>query len=161
MEFSPASKIWIYQSNRELTEPEVNQLQPLLTEFTSGWTAHNQQLKAAAQVIYNRFIVLLVDESLAGASGCSIDKSVRFMQDVEREFSIDLFDRFNTAYIDGDEIYAANREQLVELLKAGKVTGETIVFNNLVNNLHDFETKWQVPIKSSWHARIFGNLIEA
>jgi hypothetical protein len=161
MEFSPASKIWIYQSNRELTEREVSRLHPLLNEFASGWTAHNQQLKAAAQLIYNRFIVLLVDESLAGASGCSIDKSVRFMQDVEQEFGINLFDRFNTAFFVGEEIRSANREELEELLKAGKVTGETIVFNNLVNNLKDFETKWQIPLKNSWHARVFGNLIEA
>lgn len=160
MEFSPASKIWIYQSDRELNEQETNRLQPLLDNFATGWTAHNQQLKASAQMVYNRFIVLLVDESLAGASGCSIDKSVRFMQNVEQEFSINLFDRFNTTYFEGEEIHSATREELEELLKQGKITGETIVFNNLVNNLQDFKTKWQVPLKSSWHARVFGSLIE-
>ncbi|MEX8546707.1 MAG: ABC transporter ATPase [Mucilaginibacter sp.] len=161
MEFSPASKVWVYQADRELSEQETAQLQPQLNQFASSWTAHNQQLKAAAQVVYNRFIVLVVDESHAGASGCSIDKSVRFLQDVEQEFAINLFDRFNTAYLEADKIQSATREELEELLRTGKINGETIVFNNLVNNLQDFETKWQVPLKNSWHARVFGSLIEA
>lgn len=160
MKFSPASKVWIYQANRELSEQEIAQLQPQLNQFASSWTAHNQQLKAAAQIVYNRFIVLVVDESLASASGCSIDKSVRFMKDVEQEFGINLFDRFNTAYLDDSQIRSVSREELEALLRTGKINGETIVFNNLVNNLQDFETKWQVPLKNSWHARVFGSLIE-
>ncbi|MVN21869.1 ABC transporter ATPase [Mucilaginibacter arboris] len=161
MEFSPASKIWIYQSNRKLNETETDQLQQLLDQFASIWTAHNQQLKAAAQILYNRFIILLVDESQAGASGCSIDKSVHFMKSLEQEFGLNLFDRFNTAYIDADEIRSASRQEFEDLLKEGKVNNKTIVFNNLVANLHDFKTKWQVPLKDSWHARVFGSLVQA
>ncbi len=160
MEFSPASKIWIYQSDRELTETETARLQSLLNHFAESWTAHNQQLKAAAQIAFNRFIILLVDESQAGASGCSIDKSVRFIQEVEDEFKINLFDRFNTAYFEGDQIQTANREELEVLLKQGKVTNETIVFNNMVSTLADLQTKWQVPFKNSWHARVFSNLMQ-
>lgn len=160
MEFSPASKVWVYQSNRELSEEETAQLQPQLNQFASSWTVHNQQLKAAAQIVYNRFIVLVVDESQAGASGCSIDKSVRFMQDIEQSLGINLFDRFNTAYLENGQIHSATREELEELLRTGKINAETIVFNNLVANLQDFETKWQVPLKDSWHARVFGGLVQ-
>jgi ABC-type branched-subunit amino acid transport system ATPase component len=161
MEFSPASKIWIYQSNRELTETERAKAQQLLNSFTEGWTAHNQQLKAAAKILYNRFIILLVDETQAGASGCSIDKSVHFIKALEDEFGIDLFDRFNTAYFENDQILTANRAEFENLLKQGKVNSETVVFNNLVVNFQDFQTKWQVPLKNSWHARVFGGLLPA
>ncbi len=160
MEFSPASKIWIYQSNRELTETETVKAKQLLNQFTNSWTAHNQQLKAAAQILYSRFIILLVDETQAGASGCSIDKSVHFIKALEDEFGIDLFDRFNTAYIENDQILTANREEFETLLKQGKVNQETVVFNNLVANFQDFQTKWQVPLKNSWHARVFGGLLQ-
>lgn len=161
MEFSPASRIWVYQANRELTETEIVKLQPLLNQFAQSWTAHNQQLKAAAQIVFNHFIILLVDESQAGASGCSIDKSVHFMKEVESEFNINLFDRFQTAYFSGDEIKTANREAFETLLREGKVNSETIVFNNMVSTLADLESKWQVPLKNSWHNRVFGNLIQA
>lgn len=161
MEFSPASRIWIYQSDRELSETEIAKLETQLNQFAQSWTAHNQQLKAAAQIAFNRFIILLVDESQAGASGCSIDKSVRFIKDVESEFNINLFDRFSTAYFDGNEIKTASREQFENLLREGKVNAETIVFNNMVSTLADLQTKWQVPLKNSWHNRVFGSLINA
>ncbi len=161
MEFSPTSKIWIYQSSRELTETETSKAQQMLSEFTNSWTAHNQQLKSAAQILYNRFIILLVDESLAGASGCSIDKSVHFIKSLEDQFNINLFDRFNTAYFNRDKIFTANREEFENLLKSGKVNSETIVFNNLVTTLADLQTKWQVPMKNSWHAKVFNNLVQA
>jgi len=161
MEFSPGSKIWIYQSNRELTIAETAQLEPLLNQFAHSWTAHNQQLKAAAQTLYNRFIILLVDESQTGASGCSIDKSVHFITTLQKELNVDLFDRFNTAYYAGGQILSANREEFENLLKEGKVNSETIVFNNMVATLADFQTKWQVPFKNSWHARVFGSLVQA
>jgi len=160
MEFSPASRIWIYQSDREFTEAETVKLQPQLNQFAQSWTAHNQQLKAAAQIIFNRFIVLLVDEREAGASGCSIDKSVRFIKDVESEFNINLFDRFNTAYFEEDQIKTANREAFENLLREGKVNAETIVFNNMVSTLADLQNNWQIPLKNSWHNRVFGNLLK-
>src|ERR1700712_476692 len=92
MQFSENSRVWVYQSDKQLSDADVIKLQVQLDNFTTGWTAHNNQLKAKAEIRYNRFIVLIVDESQAGASGCSIDKSVHFMQQVEQQFGIKLFD---------------------------------------------------------------------
>ena len=159
MELSAQSKVWIYQANREFSEGEISELQPILHGFVESWTAHNQQLYAAAQVLYNRFIVLAVDETHAGASGCSIDKSVRLMKDIEAKFKVDLFDRFITAYKAGDQIVTANRTELEDLLKRGAVNSETIVFNNLVSSLADLQNKWQIPLKDSWHSRVFAGVL--
>ncbi|WP_419803568.1 ABC transporter ATPase [Mucilaginibacter sp.] len=161
MEFSPNSKVWIYQSDREFTSSETARLETSLQQFAQTWTAHNQQLKASAQVVFNRFVILLVDESQAGASGCSIDKSVRFLKEVETAFNVNLFDRFQTAYFEDGQIKSANREELEVLLREGKVNAGTIVFNNMASNLADLQTKWQVPFKNSWHNRVFGSLVQA
>jgi hypothetical protein len=161
MEFSSHSRVWIYQADRKLNETEVLQIQVLLDNFTTGWTAHNNQLLAKAEIRYNRFLVLIVDESQAGASGCSIDKSVNFMKQLEQQFGINLFDRFNLAYRDGKEIVSVPRQQFEELLKQGKITTETIVFNNLAQTLNELQTKWEVPFKDSWHIQLFRDLITA
>ncbi len=102
MQFSENSRVWVYQADRELTDREVQQVQIQLDNFTTGWTAHNNQLLAKAEIRYNRFLILIVDESRAGASGCSIDKSVNFIKQVEKEFNINLLDRFNLAYREGN-----------------------------------------------------------
>jgi len=161
MNFSENSKVWIYQSNRELAAAEVNQIVKILDDFTTGWTAHNNQLKATAEIRYNRFIILVVDETQAGASGCSIDKSVKLMKELEQEFDINLFDRFNIAYRDGDAIKSVGRFEFEDLIKQGKVDTETIVFNNLTPTLKELTTLWEVPFKNSWHQQVFGGLVTA
>lgn len=159
MQFSENSRVWVYQSNRELTNAETEQVQQQLNSFATGWTAHNNQLKAKGEVRYNRFIILIVDESQAGASGCSIDKSVHFMQHLEREFGINLFDRFNLAYRDGEKVLSAPRLQFEEMIKQNLINKQTIVFNNLVQNLNELKTKWEVPFKDSWHIQLFASLV--
>jgi hypothetical protein len=159
MRFSEQSRVWIYQSDRELYEDEVKQLHEILNKFASEWTAHNHQLKAKAEIRYNRFLILIVDESQAGASGCSIDKSVNFIKRLEQEFNVSLLDRFNLAYREGESVLSAPRDKFEDLLRSGKINSDTIVYNNLVQNLEQLETKWEVPFKDSWHNQLFGNLV--
>jgi len=159
MQISENSRVWIYQADRVLNADETGNIQQQLNGFTTAWTAHNQQLLAASMIQYNRFIILVVDERQAGASGCSIDKSVNFMKQLEQEYQINLFDRFNLAYRQGDKILSAPRQRFEELISQGVITADTIVFNNLVQTVADLKTKWEVPFKNSWHAQLFGNLI--
>ena len=158
MQFSEHSRVWIYQSDKELTDEQAAELHELLNKFATSWTAHNHQLKAKAEVRYNRFLILIVDESQAGASGCSIDKSVNFMKQIEQHYGINLFDRFNMAYRDGKQVLSAPRHEFEELLRTGKINAQTIVFNNLVQDLQQLDTKWEVPYSESWHPQLFGVL---
>jgi hypothetical protein len=159
MQFSENSRVWVYQSDKKLSDTEVQQIQSLLNEFTTGWTAHNNQLKAKAEIRYNRFLILIVDESQAGASGCSIDKSVHFMQQLEKQFGLKLFDRFNLAFREGNEVLSAPRHDFEAMLKQGSINTDTIVFNNMVQNLNELQTKWEVPFKDSWHIQLFRDLV--
>jgi len=159
MQFSENSRVWVYQSDRKLSDNEVQQIQIQLDNFAKSWTAHNNQLKAKAEIRYNRFLILIVDESHAGASGCSIDKSVNFIKQVEEQFNINLLDRFNLAYREGDEVLSAPRHDFEAMLKQGSINTNTIVFNNMVQNLKDLQTKWEVPFKDSWHIQLFKDLV--
>jgi hypothetical protein len=159
MQFSENSRVWVYQADRKLTVSEVQQIQDELNSFATGWTAHNNQLKAKGEVKYDRFLILTVDENQAGASGCSIDKSVRFIKDIEQQFSINLLDRFNLAYREGSEVLSAPRHVFEDMIKQGSINTNTVVFNNIVQNLKELQTKWEVPFKDSWHLQLFGNLV--
>ena len=159
MQFSENSRVWIYQSDKKLADAVVQQIQERLNNFTAEWTAHNNQLKAKAEIRYNRFLILIVDETQAGASGCSIDKSVNFMKRLEQEFGLNLFDRFNLAYRKADEVLSLPRHGFEDLLKQGTINTNTIVYNNLVQNLTELETKWEVPFKESWHIQLFRDLV--
>jgi hypothetical protein len=159
MQFSENSRVWVYQADRKLSDQEVLQVKIQLDNFTTSWTAHNSQLKAKAEIRYNRFLILIVDESQAGASGCSIDKSVNFMKQIGAEFNINLLDRFNLAYRDGAEVLSAPRHDFEALIKQGVINTDTIVYNNMVQNVSELQNKWEVPFKDSWHIQLFRDLV--
>ena len=159
MQFSENSRVWVYQSDKKLSDSETQQIQIQLDNFAKSWTAHNNQLKAKGEVRYNRFLILTVDEGQAGASGCSIDKSVHFIKHLEQQFNINLLDRFNLAYREGNEVLSAPRHDFEEMLKQGNIDSNTIVFNNMVQNLNELQTKWEVLFRDSWHIQLFGALV--
>lgn len=149
-------RVWVYQSNRFLTETEVEKLKVKLTGFIKEWTAHGSALAGSFDILHDLFIVLRVNEQQAAVTGCSIDKSTYFLKDLEKEFGLNLFDRWSISYRDQDDvIQLASKERFTELIEKGLVGEETVVFNNLVNNHDDFLNKWEVPLKDSWHARVF------
>ena len=159
MSFSPQSKVWIYQSDRPFSPTEALCIQKKLDIFTAQWKAHGHQLQAVATIYYDLFIVFKVDEAAASTTGCSIDASVRIVKEIELDHNLDMFNRFNMAYKIDDQIFISPREDFETLISIGKVGPKTIVYNNLVQNLADFENKWEVPFENSWHSTIFGHLL--
>jgi hypothetical protein len=149
------SRVWIYQSNKRFNDEELTRLGSILDNFIESWTAHNQQLKAFFELKYNQFIVLIVDETQTIASGCSIDKSVHLMKQIEQEFNVNLFDRFSIAYKEFNEVKTTSKELFEQLVKEGLVNQETIVFNNLISNYKDYLNKWETSFKDSWHNKVF------
>ena len=81
------------------------------------------------------------------------------MKQVGEQFNINLLDRFNLAYRDGNEVLSAPRHDFEEMLKQGNINTQTIVFNNMVQNLSELQTKWEVPFKDSWHIQLFRDLV--
>jgi hypothetical protein len=155
MQISENSRIWIYQSDRILKQEEEASILQMLHNFTYNWQAHGHDLVALGEVIHHQFIVLSVDEQVAGASGCSIDKSVALMKEIEQQFNINLFDRFRIAYKLNHEIKSCSREDFEKMIEIGEVKEDTLVFNNLIQTRKELENNWEIPLKKSWHARVF------
>ena len=100
------------------------------------------------------FIVVFVDEKSAKASGCSIDKSFQFIKNIESAYELDLLNRMVVAYRNDLGIQLTRIDKFEQLIQEGLVTENTIVFNNLVNTKSDFDSKWEVLVKDSWHRRL-------
>lgn len=148
-----STRVWIYQSNRPFRESELPGLKENVARFAQSWISHNRQLRAHGDVLHQRFIVLMVDESQAGASGCSIDKSVNFLKQIEQAYSVDLFDRMSFTWLEDGEVKSAASTEFAELYRAGSITGDTLVFDNLVKTKGELEEKWLKPLNESWHKR--------
>jgi len=149
------SRVWIYQSNRKFTDQEMQEIHIELQKFTEEWTAHGDHLHASFTTKYNRFIVLAVNQQMYSVTGCSIDSSVRFIQNLERKYKVDLLDKMNVAYKIGDFVTYKSLADFKKMTKEKAVNKDTIVFNNLVTTLSEFNDFWEVPAYESWHKRFF------
>lgn len=147
------ARVWVYQASRKFSEEEVSSLQQRLDEFIAQWTAHGSKLQAGYELPYSRFIVIGLDQNMASASGCSIDASVHFIQSVEKEFDLELLDKMNVTYKQGEYIAYKPLLDFKKMAKEKAVSPKTIVFNNLVNNKYEYLHHWEVPASESWHSR--------
>ncbi len=147
------TRVWIYQSNRAFTPIEVEQMTAQINQFTDQWVSHNRALRTFGKLYHQQFVVLMVDESQAGASGCSIDSSVKFVKGLEGQYAVDFFDRLNFAYQEGEKVKTAAKEEFAQLYKNGVINDETVVFDNLVKSKGDFDLAWQKKLGDSWHKR--------
>ncbi len=150
------TRIWIYQADREMTPDEEKLFLLRANGFIDSWTSHSSLMTATIELRYGRFAILAADETQAKASGCGIDKSVRFLHEIGSELKLDFFNRTLVWYRDAENniisdpinVFWARR-------KAGNISGGTLVFNNLISNLGDLQTSWEIPFEKSWHQEVW------
>lgn len=153
-----SSKVWIYQASRKLTKDEAAFILSAAETFVDSWTAHQAGLKAGASVVYNHFVIIAVDESFNNASGCSIDKQVHFVQSLGEKLNVDFFNRMNVVLKINDTDHLITSVNNIDLLLENKtITKDTFTYNNLVDNLHDFKTAWEVKVSDSWVVNFISN----
>jgi len=147
------ARVWIYQANRSFSEEELVEISAALDIFISKWTAHGSDLKAGYEIKYKRFIIIALDQDFASASGCSIDASVHFIQQLEKKYDVVLLDKMNVSYKQGIHIAYKPLGDFKKMAKDKAVSKNTIVFNNLVTNKYEYINNWEVPASDSWHGR--------
>ena len=152
-ELPDSARIWIYQCSRSFSEEELEEVKESLNAFIEQWTAHGSDLKAGYEIRYKRFIILALDQSKTLASGCSIDASVHFIQQLEKKYEVELLDKMNVSYKQGDFIAYKPLADFKKMAKQKAVSKNTIVFNNLVTNKGEYIEHWEVPASESWHNR--------
>jgi hypothetical protein len=146
----PYSRIWIYQSDRPFSVDEEKIISDTLMSFCSRWKAHGNPLQTSFRIEYHQFVILVVDENSAGASGCSIDGSVRTLKELGNQLNIDFFDRSRVAFLEGEKIQSYSLSQLKSLFQSGDLTSTSQTFNNLVANKAEWETNWKTSVQKSW-----------
>ena len=149
-DFNDDSRVWIYQCNRSFTPGEESQIESLLKDLVTNWQSHGVPVKGYAKVFFDQFIVLMADEAATGVSGCSIDSSVRVIQEIEKRFNVDMFNWQSLAFIVNDEVRIIARPQFNDALENGLVNQQTLFFNNVVSTKKELEDKWMIPVSESW-----------
>jgi hypothetical protein len=152
-DFSPASRVWIYQCSRLFFLSEALQIEEILEQFVTSWKSHGAGVKGYANLFFGQFIILMADESVAGVSGCSTDSSVNIIKEIEKKFKVNLFERQNLAFIIKDKVQLLPLSQLNYAAENKFIDGDTTYFNNTVTTKKDLIDNWLIPVKNSWLAK--------
>lgn len=147
----PDARVWVYASNRPLTEEEQQIILAEATAFTDGWTAHQVPLKASFRIVNGIFLLFGVDVGHHEVSGCGIDKSVHLVQKWEKELGLSLFNRMQLEYEqDGIIHLLAGKARLAALLAEGTINDDTLFFDKTVSTVAQLAGSFRIPLRKSW-----------
>lgn len=154
-EMREEARIWVYQADRPFDEQEKTWIISKLVTFCNQWNTHGSLMPSSFDIKYDQFIILAVDESRLGASGCSIDSSVKILREIETKLSINLLDSGKVSYVDTNGVKVAFLPEIREHINKGTLQAQSKVFNPGVNKIADLENKWLIPADSSWLKKYF------
>src|SRR5437868_8056498 len=150
-----SSRTWVFGSDRTLDPAQSKMLMSAVDPFLQQWKAHGAELTVGRNWKDGRFLTVAVDQSTAGASGCSIDGLFRALKSLEPKLGASLVTSGLIFYCDEKgEVQSVTRERFAALGASGKVGPQTRVFDPTVTSLGEWRARFALDLKDSWHARL-------
>jgi hypothetical protein len=156
------SRVWVFGSDRTLDADQAKTLLSTVDPFLQQWKAHGAELTVGRDWRAGRFLTIAVDQSTAGASGCSIDGLFRALKSLETKLGASLVTSGLVFYRDAKgEIQSVDRERFTALGASGRIRGDTKVFDPTVTTLGEWRARFELAAAQSWHAGLFAEKLHA
>lgn len=150
-----SSRIWIYVSSRAFTAPELYLLQEQLKNFCETWTTHGELMPTSFTILHEQLVVLAVDESQLGPSGCSIDSSVRILKELEQRLGVNLVDQGKlTLRNESGKLQVLPGLGIKSRIQAGEIDPKQEVLHPSIQRKEALSGMWQ-PLSKSWLSSYF------
>lgn len=147
------SKVWIYPSNRKFYKDEITTIEEKLKTFAEQWKSDTENFQVSYRFLYNRFIILVADVHDIPLKNSDIDEMVAFIFKLQSEYDVELLDKMNVCFKQGEYTQYKDLKEFKKLIKNKSVSEKTIVFDNLIETKDELENFWEVPITESWYNR--------
>lgn len=149
------ARVWVFGSGDALGEELSAPLLRHVDAYLAQWAAHGEPLTSARAWRDQHFLVIGVDQSTAGASGCSIDALFRILQGLERSLGTSLVAGGRVFYRDArGEVQCVDRATFSARARAGEIDGDTEVFDTTVTTAGAVRDHFARKASSSWHAQL-------
>ena len=147
------AKVWVYPSSRKFYPNEIEGIESKVKDFLESWKSDDENFKASYQFLYNSFIVLFADDENSTLTNSDIDASVSFILGLQQEYEVELLDKMNACFKQGEYVQYKDLKDFKKLLKNKAVTAKSIIFDNLITTKVDFDNNWEIPLEESWYNR--------
>ena len=125
----PQSKIWLYVSPDKIDDNTQNNISSLFKDFVEDWKSHGQSINGQLKFVKDNLLVLGADYFPNGMCGRAVDAQVRFVNQINEEFNLDLLNRSNIAFVKKDLIVVHNYNDLDALIKKESINKSTVYCN--------------------------------
>ena len=149
------SRIWIYQSSKDLSDSDIKIIDNKTTLFLENWKAHGNELQASYLIKERRFLIIAVNERFNPIGGCSIDYSLQLVNDISTTINLDLLDRLSVNFRLDNNIKSISLRNLKNKIKNKSFSPETIIFNTTVKTKKELSSDFELKISSSWLSKFF------
>jgi len=152
------ARTWVFGADKTIEASASTVLLREVDGFLSRWNAHGAPLTVGRNWKYGRFLTVAVDQSTAGASGCSIDGLFRSLKALEPRLGASLVTSGLVFYRDVDGvIQSVDRDRFTSLGAEGKIPPGTHVFDTSVTTLGEWRARFELEVAQSWHAGLLGD----
>lgn len=149
------ARVWVFGLSAPLAADGAAELLRHVDDYLAGWSAHGEPLTCARDWRDGRFLVIGVDQSQAGASGCSIDALFRILQRVERSLGATLLSGGRVFYRDAvGAVQCVDRATYAARAREGLVGADTPVFDTTLTSAGDYRARFERAASASWHAQL-------
>jgi hypothetical protein len=149
------ARAWVFGADKAIKAPASETLLREVDGFLSQWNAHGSPLTVGRDWKYERFLTVAVDQSTAGASGCSIDGLFRTLKGLEPKLGASLVTSGLIFYRDDKgAIQSVDRDQFTALGADGRIVPGTRVFDPTVTTLGEWRARFEINAEDSWHAKL-------
>jgi hypothetical protein len=150
-----SSRVWVFGSDRPISEEGTKTLMKEVEEFLSQWKAHGEPLTVGYEWRFGRLLVVAVDQRTAGASGCSIDGLFRVLQGLTPKTGATLVGGGRVYYRDGNgEVQSAERHELKALAASGAILDDSVIFDTSLTDLGSLRSGFEKAARKSWAAKL-------
>ena len=150
-----SARLWVFAAEHPIKGSAARRLLGAVDEHLDRWNAHGAPLTCAREWTEDRFLTIGVDQSTAGASGCSIDGLFRVLKTLESELGTPMVGGGTVFYRDpAGPIVAVSRDEFSELAADGAVRRNTHVFDLTVPTVGEWRERFETEAVRSWHANL-------
>ena len=149
------ARAWVFGSDKTLDAATSDALLNEVDLFLAQWKAHGVPLTVGRDWRFGRFLMVAVDQTTAGASGCSIDGLFQTLMGLERRLGANLVTSCLIFFRDENgAIQSVTRKEFASRAADGKISSETQVFDPTITTLGEWRARFELTVADSWHAKL-------
>ncbi len=146
------ARLWVFAASDPVTGEPAARLLSAVDEWLAQWKAHGDPLTCGRDWRDDRFLAIGVDQSAAGASGCSVDALFHVLQHLQSSLGTTFLGGARVFWRDGaGAIVTASRDAFAAQAAAGAVGATTPVFDTSVTTAAAWRAGFERPAGDSWH----------